>query len=151
MRQVTYVTADKFSIGIKDIMDTIDVSLRANLNECVRESCKMGARLARRGAKKLFKTNTSNVHGRYSKNFSYQIKSNRDSVIGEIGNRKYPGLVHLLEKGHRTINGARSASGGIGTINMGSVPAYPHLAPAADETFDHFNKVVKKALDKALK
>lgn len=76
--------------------------------------------------------------GRYWRSIQHHmIQSGGDMLDGEIGSKSMPGLAHLLEKGHASIGG-------------GSVPAYRHIEPAADEAFDDFESLLDNAVEEAI-
>lgn len=76
--------------------------------------------------------------GKYQRSISHQItERGGDAVSGEIGSKSMPGLAHLLEKGHALVGG-------------GSTRAFRHIAPAADDAFDRFEKVLGDAVQEAL-
>ena len=66
---------------------------------------------------------------------SHTVKGTTPSA--EVGNKGKPGLVHLLEKGHATLTGRKTA-------------AYPHMRPAFEEMSEDFVKRVDKAVGEAL-
>lgn len=133
------IPIDKFTASIDGIFDSVDKKLVAGLESSIRKSLNTGKRTVQRVAKSTFKDNTSGVRGRYAPNFTYKIVKHSDgSVSGEIGNKKYPGLVHLLEKGHKTNGGF-------------DVPAYPHMADGAEDAFKKMEKLVDRVVESALK
>lgn len=80
---------------------------------------------------KVYKT------GRYARSIRHHILSSGTSPEGEIGSVSMPGLAHLLEKGHASIGG-------------GYVPAYEHIAPAADTAFGRFEDLLEQAIEEAI-
>ena len=56
---------------------------------------------------------------------------------GEIGSASMPGLAHLLEKGHASVGG-------------GFVSGREHIAPAADEAFDDFERRLGASVERAI-
>lgn len=76
--------------------------------------------------------------GRYANSIRHRMtQSGGSNTVGEIGSASMPGLAHLLEKGHAAIGG-------------GTVPAYEHIAPAADEAFADFERLVDEAVEEAI-
>jgi hypothetical protein len=125
---------DGFAIALTDIIgDTMEDVTQAS-NKAVSRSTRKGVKTVRSYAKKggLHKWSDEYVGG-----FQSHLSKNGPVTVGEIGNRKKPGLVHLLEKGHLTLTGRRTR-------------AYPHLAPAYGEIekdyIDQMEKLVGRAL-----
>ena len=75
--------------------------------------------------------------GKYARGFRRKVKGARTEVSVEIGNAKYPGLVHLLEKGHATLGG-------------GHVPGRPHVSEAAKIAMEQFGDEVDELVDRVL-
>lgn len=80
---------------------------------------------------KVYKT------GRYARSIRHHMLQGGEEPAGETGSPTMPGLAHLLEKGHASIGG-------------GAVPAYEHIAPAADKAFDDFEGLLDRAVEEAI-
>ena len=80
---------------------------------------------------KVYKT------GRYQRSIRHHMLQRGETPDGEIGSASMPGLAHLLEKGHASIGG-------------GWVPAYEHIAPAAEEAFENFEDLLDSAVEEAI-
>lgn len=95
--------------------------------------------LAKEGLRKV--KAASPVSGKSPKRSAYKsgwrkkVQTNRIGASAIIYNEKYPGLVHLLEKGHALRNGGRTA-------------ANPHVAPVQEWMNDELRKRVKEAIQK---
>lgn len=128
------VDVDKFAFALDSILEGIRSGIDDSLTPCVRKACQKGAREERKNAKAqgLVKS------GRYVAGISYTTKGNKNESFGEIGNRNSPGLAHLLEKGHATAGGGR-------------VAAYPHIAPAAVETFKKLEEELDRSIEDVLR
>lgn len=127
------VTADRFTYALDGILDGVTGKVEDALEPAVRSACSKGAREVRRQAKaKLLDT----LGGQYKKSFTWTVKKARYSVVGTIGSRKYPSLVHLVEKGHAKMGGGR-------------VPPYTHMAEGADVAFDELERRVQAAVGEA--
>lgn len=93
--------------------------------------------LAKEGLQKV--KSASPVSGKSPKRSAYKsgwrkkVATNRIGASAIIYNEKYPGLVHLLEKGHALRNGGRTA-------------AKPHVAPVQEWMNDELIKRIKEAI-----
>lgn len=128
------VDLDAFARGIEELVGDIPGACREKVDKAVAQSTRQGVKTVKEHASK------GGVHEwseRYVSGFSSSVTYGA-TAEGEIGNRNKPGLVHLLEKGHVTLNGRRTR-------------AFPHLAPAFSEIQDDFVKRVEKAVGEALK
>ena len=124
------IETDQFAMGMNEILSKVDANVARCLEKPIRKACRYGAKVATWGAP----MRTGEYAGGFSSRFQ---KVSATECFGEIGNRRKPGLVHLLEKGHATIGGGR-------------VRAYPHIAPAADEAFALFEHELDAAVGEAL-
>ena len=127
-------TLDTFAKGIEELVGDIPVCCTEAANKAVRKSTRKGVNTVKKHAKKGGKHVWSDE---YVGGFSSHITAGV-TVEGEIGNKAKPGLVHLLEKGHATLNGRRTN-------------AYPHMAPAFGEISKHFVETFEKEIGAALK
>lgn len=75
--------------------------------------------------------------GKYAAGFRRKVKGDGTGVSVEIGNAKYPGLVHLLEKGHATLGGGRA-------------DGRPHVSKAAEVAMQQFGDDVDELVDRVL-
>ena len=95
--------------------------------------------LAKEGLSKV--KAASPVSGKSPKRSAYRSGWRKKVIASRIGasatiyNEKYPGLVHLLEKGHALRNGGRSS-------------AQPHVAPVQDWMNDELRKRIEEAIQK---
>lgn len=124
---------DSFSKGIEELVGDIPSSCNDKVSKAVAKSTRKGVKHVKQHASKGGRHKWS---GEYVGGFSSHITSGAVST-GEIGNKAKPGLVHLLEKGHVTLTGRRTA-------------AFPHMAPAFSEIQDDFIEAVKEAVVEAI-
>ena len=127
-RNVT-VSPDGFAAALEDILNDIDYDCAEAIEAPVKEAAK--------GGRDKLKVESPRKSGEYAKGWSYTMKGKSKSVFAEIGNKRKPGLAHLLEKGHAKVGGGR-------------VPAYPHIDPVAQEVFDELEESISKAIGGAL-
>lgn len=71
----------------------------------------------------------------YRSGWSKKVITNRLGASAIIYNGKYPGLVHLLEKGHALRNGGRSR-------------AQPHVAPVQEWMSTELQKRIEEAIQR---
>lgn len=128
-RDVT-VDADRFGISMRQILEQVDGDITRKMPRAVRRACQRTTKVAKAYAP--VKT------GKYKRSLSYKVRQDSKGVaVGVCGSKKYPGLVHLLEKGHATIGG-------------GKVEGHPHMGPGFEAgvpvLIEELNKVVDESL-----
>ena len=121
-RRAVQGTPDDFAVALNGILADVADGVEDGMQGAVRDTCKTARRKVRSYARQKF-----GGTGAYARGFSYRVKGRGSSVSGEVGNKDLPGLVHLLEKGHATIGGGR-------------VEGRPHVAPAAEESYDELEE-----------
>lgn len=124
-----------FAAGIEQLVGDIAPDVESEMQKAI-------PKVARKGAKALREEASSRWNGttgaRYSAGFSSRQLKGGDGVAAEIGNRTAPGLVHLLEKGHATLNGRR-------------VAGIPHVAPVFEQVVvPELEMEVAAGVDRAL-
>lgn len=73
--------------------------------------------------------------GKYANSIRHHMLADGGELIeGEIGSPSMPGLAHLLEKGHGYYTAA----------------AHVHIAPAAEEAFDSFERYIDQVVEQAI-
>lgn len=126
---------DSFAASFESLIGDIPDACNDGCNKAVRQSIRQTASKLRSGA-----FGSSGRHawsGEYMGGFaSAQVKGGA-TPAGEVGNKTKPGLVHLLEKGHVTLTGRRTA-------------AFPHMAPAFEDMAEDFTERVQKYVGEAL-
>lgn len=123
-----------FSVTVEKLLGDIPLSVRKNMGNCVAKSARYGARQLRQ---KYAKGGKHKWSDRYTQGFSSHTSGKADLAVGEVGNKREPGLVHLLEKGHLTPAGRRTN-------------AYPHMAPAFEDMAEKFIAEAEKAFGEAI-
>lgn len=112
------VELDEFTVVLSDDLERMFDNITKGSRECVRKACVAGRKVARDKAISAgFKD--SGLKKRYGKNYAESLsyhtsKQGSGKFVGEVGSKMYPGLVHLLEKGHARVGG-------------GSVAGRPHM------------------------
>ncbi len=123
-----------FAAAIEELVGDIPESCREASNKAVAQSTRAGVKTVKGEASK------GGIHawsGEYVDGFKSHVETGVVAV-GEIGNANKPGLVHLLEKGHATLNGRRTR-------------AFPHMAPAFVEIQSDYIERMEKYVGEALK
>lgn len=127
---------DDFARSMEELLGDINADVRLVSQQAAKESARKGRLAVRKNARKQGPEGDGlKITGEYIKGWTYKVVSDGDGVSAEIGNKRKPGLAHLLEKGHAKVGGGRD------------VPAYPHIADAADETFEEFTRLVAEGVD----
>lgn len=130
-----YCDAEAFAASLESLVGDIPVRCGEACSKAVSQSVTYGAKNLRAGA-----YGSSGRHewsAEYMSGFASKVDKTGIVVSGEVGNKTKPGLVHLLEKGHVTLTGRRTA-------------AFPHMAPAFDDMSEDFVKRVEKYVGEAL-
>ena len=134
IRELT-TEVDRFAASLEELVGDIPPACQEKGGESV-------ARCVRKAAKEL-RGGTYGAGGvhewsdRYMSGFTSHVEKGVVTT-GEVGNKKEPGLVHLLEKGHATPAGRRSR-------------AFPHMEPAFEVMADEFIKDFERSIGEALK
>lgn len=124
------INADRFAATMEKLLSGIPDELDPRIGVAAEAASKVG----RRAVKKNARGKDLKITGKYIEGWSYKVKKTPEGWTAEIGNKKKPGLAHLLEKGHAKVGGGR-------------VAGYEHIAPAADETFEAFQKSIREAVN----
>lgn len=91
--------------------------------------------LAKEGLRKVKSESSSHGWVGYKTGWAKKVVVNRFGAGAIIYNGKYPGLVHLLEKGHALRTGGRAR-------------AFPHVAPVQDWVNEELRKRIEEAIKK---
>lgn len=127
---------DAFAASLEQLIGDIPQACGDATEKAVGQSVRKGAKLLRgRYTEGIGKHPWS---AEYRGGFSSRVKRAGLSTEGRIGNKAKPGLVHLLEKGHATLNGRRTGK-------------FEHMDPAFREVQEDFVERVGKAVGEALR
>ena len=131
-----YCDIDNWAIGLDQLIGDIPAEVANEMAIVVPEAAKRTTKLVKKNARGYgWKGKTGKA---YVSGFSNKVTRMGVVTSAEVGNRRFPGLVHLLEKGHNTMAGRRIAG-------------KPHLEPAWNDTKDKFFRDAIKGVDKVLK
>lgn len=123
------VDVDDFAIALTSILQDVGTRIDSNLDGMITKTCEH--------TKDVVKKNSPIKTGKYKRGWTYNTKKQESGVVGEVGNKLKPGLVHLLELGHARTGGGR-------------VKAYPHVDPAAREGEKMLYELANETIDEAL-
>ena len=124
--------SDDLSRAVAKVLDEYEESVIETVKRVTNELAKEGLSKVKAASPVSGK---SPKRSAYRSGWSKKVITNRMGASAIIYNGKYPGLVHLLEKGHALRNGGRSA-------------AYPHVEPVQDWMNDELQKRIKEAIQK---
>ena len=128
MREIT-VSEDRFAYGFEQLISDIAPGIEEVLPKAARKGCQTARKVAAGQAPKMT--------GRYAASLTYTVRGKGMETMGEVGSKKLPGLVHLLEKGHAKVGG-------------GFVAGRPHMAPGFDEGVPVFERTILEGVDRVL-
>lgn len=120
---------EKLDSAIKKILEEYGDDIKKNVGEASVKVAKKGA-AALRGASAA----TFGGSGNYASGWTQEKEEKRWSTTSTIYNKNAPGLAHLLENGHATVNGGR-------------VAGRPHIAPVEKEIAKEFEEGVIGAIN----
>ena len=124
------IEIDEFGRSMERLLEEVGGDVKQGSTRAVRKSAQKGKRNVMRNAEdKGLRRSHGGRH--YIDGWAYRVKQGAEGPSAEIGNKSKPGLAHLLEKGHAKVGGGR-------------VEGIPHIAPAAEETFDEFVRLMNE-------
>lgn len=124
------VTADTLGDAISEILEEYADDITGNLKDIAKEVGKKGAAAMRNESNQTFNPKHAPSKGRYGTGWTSEVQETRLSTKAVVYNRKYPGLVHLLEDGHAKRGGGR-------------VEGRPHVQPVREKLVAEFEKQVE--------
>lgn len=125
---------DEFAISVERLVASSLEGAKENTRKVVAREARKGAKLVKGYASQ------GGVHEwspEYVGGFHSHVETRGGLTTGEIGNSDKPGLVHLLEKGHATLNGRKTR-------------AFPHMGPAFEDISADFPDEVAQAVGEGL-
>lgn len=117
-------TIDKLAADVEKILEDYAKDTNKDMTKLVKEFGKKGA--------KAVKGASSGIGGKYASGWTSDVEVSRLGAVATIYNKR-PGLPHLLENGHATRNGGRTAG-------------RPHIAPVEQKLVEEFTKAVQNDL-----
>lgn len=118
------ITVDQLGDAVKEILDQYAGDIERNLPEITQAVGKTGVTALKNSTK-------STVNGdKYWKGWAHQFRRTRFGAEVTIYNRKLPGLAHLLEHGHASVNGGR-------------VSGKVHISPVEKKLIEEFERKVE--------
>ncbi|MBR3384148.1 MAG: hypothetical protein IKG69_02905 [Atopobiaceae bacterium] len=126
---------DDFAASLASLIGDVPDACGDGCEKAVRQSIRKTAKGLRSG--EYGKSGRHEWSDEYMGGFSSAMVKGGLTPAGEVGNKAKPGLVHLIEKGHATLTGRRTA-------------AFPHMAPAFDDMADEFVELAAKYVGDAL-
>ena len=124
--------SDDLSRAVAKVLDEYEESVIETVQRMTNELAKEGLSKVKAASPVSGK---SPKRSAYKSGWSKKVITNRMGASAIIYNGKYPGLVHLLEKGHALRNGGRST-------------AFPHVAPVEEWMNSELQKRIKEAIQK---
>ena len=124
-------------IDLKAEVNKLFKEYNSEVEDAVEDAVKTVAKNAvkKLKAKKSFAAN-SRATGEYASGLKSKVEKRRLEVSATVYNAKLPSRVHLLENGHATRNGNGR--------EYPRTPAYPHVAPVAEETEKELLEEIEK-------
>lgn len=125
-----------FAASLEQLLGESFAAVSTETDDATRKAIRRGAKLLR--GKYTEGVGVHDWSAEFRSGFASHMNRSGAYAEGEIGNKTKPGLVHLLEKGHLTINGQRSTR------------AFPHMAPAFEDISEDFINRVRTAVGEGL-
>ena len=137
------VDSDQFAAALTKLLTDINGEVRKGATKAVRKGLEEGEERWKENArsslsKRYFKTGRWYTTGEYADSISHRMTRTGETPSGSVGSKDFPGLPHLLEKGHARVGGGR-------------VAGIPHIAPAAAEAFKTTIEVMEEQITEALR
>lgn len=126
-------SAERLSADIDEILKEYQMGVYDGVDEALKKLASKGRNAVKRNARSVI----SKKRRKYSNGWAYKVEksSNLLAASAVIYQKSVPGLVHLLEHGHATVNGGRTR-------------ALVHVKPVEDELADTALGVLKAEIKK---
>ena len=124
--------SDNLQSAVASVLQEFEESVTESVQRVTNEVAKEGLSKVKAESPVSGKSPKSSA---YKSGWTKKVLTNRTGASAIIYNGKYPGLVHLLEKGHALRNGGRST-------------AFPHVAPVEEWMNSELQKRIKEAIQK---
>jgi len=124
--------SDNLQSAVASVLQEFEESVTESVQRVTNEVAKEGLSKVKAASPVSGKSPKSSA---YKSGWTKKVVTNRMGASAIIYNGKYPGLVHLLEKGHALRNGGRST-------------AFPHVAPVEEWMNSELQKRIKEAIQK---
>ena len=122
------------AVKIDGLAKEVSSILNDYASECQTKVDEIIDRVVKKGTKSLKAAgNFTDRSGKYRKGWRSKTEKHRLYSEGVVYNAAKPGLTHLLENGHASVNGGR-------------VQAYPHISDVNDETQEEFESELMREL-----
>lgn len=129
---------DKLNEAIAGILNEYAGEIAGNVSEIAAQMGQKGAQALRQKSREVFPVDKRrSITGEYAQGWTYKTEQTRTGTTATIYNT-LPGLPHLLEFGHVTLNGTGRT--------FPRSPAHEHIAPVAEEVTETFEKEVLSRL-----
>lgn len=125
-------TVDAFARTLEEMLGEVPDKMDKKIPGLLSESAQLGRRHL---LSNISASGIKEHNGRYRAGWATRRKQNASHKWeARIYNKEVPGLPHLLEKGHAKVGGGR-------------VSGHTHIADAAEDAFEDFERRVEKAVD----
>lgn len=129
------IEPDAFAGEVSGILAEVMSRVEGGSEKVVREACKTSRKRARAYAKAVLR---ARKEPKYEAGFTYKVSPGLRGAVGEVGNKDYPGLVHLLEKGHARTGGGRIAG-------------RPHMDPAYKDGAEVLQREAERLVERCVR
>lgn len=124
-------SVDAFARTLEDMIGEVPDNLEKQMPKIIGASAQLGRRHL---LNNISASGIKEHNGRYRVGWATRRKQNASHKWeARIYNKEVPGLPHLLEKGHAKVGGGR-------------VSGYTHIADAAEDAFEDFERRIEEAI-----